>query len=247
MYYEKYFTTNNNNLKKIWLRIKEIINVKSKNYDIPTCIQVDNHNIIDPLKICNSFNYYFSNIADDVLKKRKYGGNKIFQEFLKTPLPNSFVFEPCNPMEVKELITQLNLTKVTGPNGIRTKILHLIKNEVCKPLSKIYKLSVTSGTHPEKLKYVNAIPIHKKGSRILLSNYRPISLLSNLNKIFEKIIYNRLFRFLEKYNCIYELQYGFRPKHSTTHALINITERILEALDNMKPVSGVFVDLPKGI
>ena len=129
-------------------------------------------------------------------------------------------------MEVKELITQLNLTKATGPNGILTKILHLIKNEVCKPLSKIYNLSVTSGTHPEKHKYVNTIPIHKKGSRILLSNYRPISLLSNLNKIFEKIIYIRLFRFLAKYNCIYELQYGFKPKHSITHALINITERI---------------------
>ena len=56
MYYEKYFTTNNNNLKKIWSGIKEIINVKPKNYDIPTSIQVDNHNIIDPLKICNSFN-----------------------------------------------------------------------------------------------------------------------------------------------------------------------------------------------
>ena len=148
-------------------------------------------------------------------------------------------------MEVKELITQLNLTKTTGPNGIPTTILHLIKNEVCKPLSKIYNLSVTSGTHPEELKYVNAIPIHKKGSRILLSNYRPISLLSNLNKIFEKIIYSRPFRFLEKYNCIYELQYGFRPRHSTTHALINITERIRETLDNKKPVSGAFVDLQK--
>ena len=62
MYYEKHFTTNNNNLKNIWLGIKEIINVKSKNYDIY---------IIDPLKICNSFNDYFSNIADDILKKRK--------------------------------------------------------------------------------------------------------------------------------------------------------------------------------
>ena len=66
-------------------------------------------------------------------------------------MPNSFVFEPCDPMEVKELITQLNLTKATEPNGIPTKILHLIKNEVCNPLSKIYNLSVTSGTHPEKL------------------------------------------------------------------------------------------------
>ena len=102
-----------------------------------------------------------------------------------------------------------------------------------------------SETHPEKLKFVNTIPIHKKGSRILLSNYRPISLLSNLNKIFEKIIFNPLYCFLEKYDCIYELQYGFRAKHSTTHALINITERTRVALDNNQPVSGVFVDLQK--
>ena len=129
-------------------------------------------------------------------------------------------------MEVKELISQLNLSKASRPNGIPTKILQLIKNEVCKPLSKIYNLSVMSGSHPLKLKFVNAIPIHKKGSRIIISNYRPISLLSNLNKIFEKLIFNRLFFFLEKYDCIYELHYGFSTKHSTTHALINITESI---------------------
>ena len=102
-----------------------------------------------------------------------------------------------------------------------------------------------SGSHPQRLKFVNTIPIHKKGSRILLSNYRPISLLSNLNKIFEKIIFKRLYSFLEKYECLYELQYGFRAKHPTTHALINITENIREALHSKKPVSSVFVDLQK--
>ena len=225
-YYKKYFTNNSNNLKKIWLRIKKPINIKSKNYDVPHCIQVNNNMLIDPNKICNSFNDYFTNIAGDILNERKYEGNKSFQEFLKTPLPNSFVYEPCDRMEVKELISQLNLSKASGPNGIPTKILQLIKNEVCKPLRTIYNLSVMSGSHSLKLKFVDATPIHKKGSRIILLNYRPISLLSNLNAIFEKLIFNRLYSFLEKYNCIYEFQYGFRAKHSTTHALINITESI---------------------
>ena len=61
--------------------------------------------LIDPRKICNCFNDYFTNIADDILNKRKYEGNKTFQEFLKTSVPNSFVYEPCDPMEVKELIS----------------------------------------------------------------------------------------------------------------------------------------------
>ena len=68
-YYENYFTTNSNKLKKIWLGIKEIINIKSKNYEVPTCIQVNNNTITDPIKICNTFNDYFTNIADDILNK----------------------------------------------------------------------------------------------------------------------------------------------------------------------------------
>ena len=88
-----------------------------------------------------------------------------------------------------------------------------------------------SGSHPLKLKFVTML------SQYILSNYRPISLLSNLIKIFEKIIVNRLYSFLEKYNCLYEFQYGFRAKHSTTHALINITESIREAFDGKNLVS----------
>ena len=60
--------------KKIWLGIKEIINIKSENYEVPTCMQVDNNNIIDSKKIYNSFNGYVTNIADDILNKRKYEG-----------------------------------------------------------------------------------------------------------------------------------------------------------------------------
>ena len=78
-----------------------------------------------------------------------------------------------------------------------------------------------------------------------ISNYRPISLLSNLNKIFEKIMFERVYSFLEDFHCIYEHQYGFRQKHSTNHALINITDKIQSALDNKSMAVGVFVDFQK--
>jgi hypothetical protein len=89
------------------------------------------------------------------------------------------------------------------------------------------------------------IPVFKKGSRLTVSNYRPISLLSNINKIFEKIIFNRVYSFLEKQKSIYEHQYGFRKKHSTIHALISITEKIRDALDNKSLAIGVFIDFQK--
>ena len=78
--------------------------------------------------------------------------------------------------------------------------------------------------YPDILKIAKTIPIYKKGSKLGVSNYRPISLLSNLNKILEKLMFNRVYKFLEDQKCIYNHQFGFRKKHSTVHALIDITE-----------------------
>ena len=81
----------------------------------------------------------------------------------------------------------------------------------------------------------------------MFSNYRPISLLSNVNKIFKRIAHKRLYSFLNKYNCIYELQFGFQAHHSTNHALLSLTETIREALVSKggKFACGVFIDLQK--
>ena len=133
----------------------------------------------------------------------------------------------------------------TGPCSIPTKKLKLISLEISEPLSWITNLCFETGVHPEKLKFAKKIPVFKKGSKLLTSNYRPISLLSNINKIFEKLIFSNVHKFLETKKSIYDLQYGFRPKRSTTHALINITERIREAIDGKKVACGIFVDLQK--
>ena len=114
-----------------------------------------------------------------------------------------------------------------------------------QPLSIIFNLSFSTGQYPDLLKIAKTIPIHKKDSRLLVSNYRPISLLSNINKILEKLMFNRIYNFHEKYKCIYKLQFGFRSKHSTNHALIEITESIRKVLDEGKFACGVFVDFQK--
>ena len=244
-YYKKYFAENKDNLRKVWKGIKEIINIKSKNYDSPTCLQVGDINITDPLKISNSFNDYFSSIADKILEKRKYNGNKSFRDFLANRITENFIFSNCDEIEVTTIISSLSTSKSSGPNGIPTHILHLLKNDISVTLTKIFNLSLSSGVHPDLLKISKTIPIFKKGSRLLVSNYRPISLLSNLNKILEKIVHNRVYTFLEDSQSIYSLQFGFRKKHSTNHTLINITENIRRALDDKKFACGVFVDLQK--
>ena len=244
-FFQNYFTRNGKNIKKVWEGIKQIVNVKSKRFNQPSCLTDKNNTITDPTDIANTFNNYFSSIADNLLNERVYNGNVSFREYLTNPLPNSFVIYPCDEKEVKTLIKQLQESKSLGPNSIPTSVLKLLQNEISLPLSQIFNLSFSSGIHPEKLGVSKTTPIFKKGSRLAACNYRPISLLSNLNKILEKLMFSRIYKFIEKYNCIYDLQFGFRAKHSTNHALINITETIRSALDNNKTVCGIFVDLQK--
>ena len=244
-YYDQYFSENKKNLQKTWDGIKEIINIKSKNYRQPTCITDNNKSVTDPKDISDSFNKYYTTIADDILAKRKYGGNKSHKDYLHNPLPNSFVIFECDQKEIEELISLNNGRKASGPNSIPTDILKLLKTDISIPLSKIFNISLKTGVYPDLFKIAKAIPIFKKGSPLEMSNYRPISLLSNLNKMLEKLMFNRIYRFLDKYDCLYKFQFGFRKKYSTNHALIKITETIRKALDDNQFACGIFIDLQK--
>ena len=102
-----------------------------------------------------------------------------------------------------------------------------------------------TGVFPSVLKTAKVVPVFKKDSKLNYSNYRPISLLSNIEKMLEKLMYKRLYAFLDYNNIIYDLQFGFRQQYSTSHALINITENIRKALEDGNIGCGVFVDLQK--
>ena len=84
---------------------KELVNIKTKNISTPTSIEIDNSYTSDPKLICNSFNNYFANIADDILKTRKFDGKKSYTECLNNPVPNSFVFDLCDASEVDAILS----------------------------------------------------------------------------------------------------------------------------------------------
>ena len=95
-----------------------------------------------------------------------------------------------------------------------------------------------TGVFPSVLKTEKVVPVFKKDSKLHYSNYCPISLLSHIVKILERLMYNRLCTFLNNNNIIYNLQYVFRQQYPISYASINITENTRKALDD-----GVFVDL----
>ena len=102
-----------------------------------------------------------------------------------------------------------------------------------------------TGVFPSVLKTAKVVPVFKKDSKLDYSNYRPISVLSKVEKILEKLMYKTLYTFCNSNNIIYNLQFGFRQQFSTSHTLINITETIRKALDSGDIGCGVFVCLQK--
>ena len=135
--------------------------------------------------------------------------------------------------------------KSIGPNSIPIKIFKLPSNDISTQFAELFSVSFSEGVFPSILKTCKVILIYKKDSQLNCSNYRPISLLSNIDKILERIMYNRLYKFLETNNLIYSLQFGFRQKHSISHALIHLTDKIREQLEKGNFACGIFIDFQK--
>ena len=151
---------------------------------------------------------------------------------------------PIECHEILEIVKQLDTNKSPSYDndvGIMKKAILLFVN----PLCNIFNSSLQRGVFPHKLKLAKVVPVHKKGDKNLLNNYRPISVLSTFSKIFEKLIYTRLMSFLSSKNILYNRQYGFRKTYSSYMALLDFINTISESFENKKILMGIFLDLSK--
>ena len=189
-------------------------------------------------------NNFYINIGKNVEEKIPKA-NKTFLHYLSNRNPFNIILNPCTNEEIKKYISDMTASKETGPNSIPTNLLKQFTDELTEPLVTILNKSLKEGIFPDILKLASVCPIYKKSDRTNCANYRPISLLSNLSKIFEKAMYNRMELFLSEFDIIYKLQFGFRKKYSTEHAILSIVEEIRKNLNNGVFSCGVFIDLEK--
>ena len=159
-------------------------------------------------------------------------------------MSESLFLDPVSESEIKERLISLKET-ATGYDEINTMSLKLSNNLIAQPLAHICNLSLTEGVFPHQLKIANVIPIYKSDDPMLFNHYRPVSLFCILSKDFEKIIYDRLLNFLERYKILYDKQYGFRKKHSTYMVLITLMDKLRNAIENGEYVIGIFLDFSK--
>ena len=147
--------------------------------------------------------------------------------------------------DILKIIQNLNPNKAHGPDKISIRMIKICGKSLCKPLEMIFKSCIKKGEYPSEWKKANVVPVHKKGDKQLLKNYRPISLLPIFGKIFERIIYNNIFEYLTTNKLISDNQSGFKPGDSCVGQLLSITHEIYHSLDNGLEVRGVFLDISK--
>ena len=243
-YYNDFFQKNLKNIRNTWKGIKSLISNSECGLFIPQTIYSNGTTSSEPNDIANSFNSYFCTVAKEIQSSIRYSF-KCFQDYLNSNFDMSFFISPTDSTEVSDIISNLTTDKSEGPNGIPTKILHLLKNDISHIFADLFNKSFSTGVFPSALKIAKILPIHKKGSKLECNNYRPISILSNLDKMLEKLMHKRIYSYLETNNIIYNLQFGFRKNYSTTLALLSLTDDINYQLDNGKFGCGIFIDFQK--
>ena len=144
---------------------------------------------------------------------------------------------------IAPLSNKAKAKKNAGHDDISTFYLKKLSSVVCYPVSKLVNMSIETGIVPNSMKIAKVIPIFKSKERDDFTNYRPISLLPALSKILERVIYKRLYNFLNLNNVLNTSQYDFRSGHSTVHAVTEFVQHVIEAIEKRESTIGIYLDL----
>ena len=147
--------------------------------------------------------------------------------------------------DIAKIIQNLDPNKTHGRDKISIRMLQLCGNSICKPMGLIFQQAMESGSFPSEWKKGNVVPIHKKDDKQCFKNYHPISLLPICGKIFEKLIFNEIFKFFIENKLISPYQSGFKPGDSCINQLLDITHEIYKSFGDGFEVRGVFLDISK--
>ena len=193
--------------------------------------------ISDKQDIANQFNTFFANIGPNLSKKIPKHQDKSMESYLKENILCFFNFELVEQDTVIKIIKRLNAKHSSGHDNDSTILLKEISPLISSPLTLILNQSLTTGIFSDRLKVAKIIP--------LFDNYRPISLLPAISKVFEKAVFLQLYDYINKNELFFKGQYGFRTLHSTETASLEITDIITKELDRGKLPIGIFLDLSK--
>ena len=164
---------------------------------------------------------------------------------LSQPISASFYLYPITVFEILKIITSIKSTNSCGLDDIPPKILKLLSDTTLGALAHIFNLSFVTSKYISAFKFAKVTPIFKKGYRQIVSNYRPISILSAFSKVIEKAVFKRMIGFINANHILSNFQFGFRPLHFASFACNFLNNLISECFNNNNTVLSIFLDNTK--
>ena len=241
-YYKNVFRMYSSNLKKNWQTINDSLNRRNGRRDFPQEFQLANGTLIsEPKHIANAFNDFCINVGDT----GPFNTNVDFNQYMPVQPNCNLTFQPITVDITSRIIDSFKPKTSTGVDCISNKLLKYVRNVISEPLTIIINQMLNMGVFPDLLKISKVIPIYKKEDDTMFSNYRPISLLPSISKIFEKVIMEQLTTYLNKNNLIHKHQYGFRKNHSTEYASLHIVDYLNYEMDKNRTPTNIYLDLSK--
>ena len=235
-----------NQSKAIWKLINRIISKKKRTKNVINRLKLDNGSFVENSKeIANTLNKYFVCIGPSLAEK--LGQSEIsFESYLRDSPVNSFYISLTNQYECGKVLDSFSNSNCEALDKISPKLFKLGAVAMAKILPTLINKCFSQGYFPNCLKIAKVTPIFKEGDKDEMGNWRPISIISCIAKVIEKLVKKRLISFLNKNNILSDYQFGYRSQHSTTHAILNISDNISNNIDNRKHTVSIFLDLSKG-
>ena len=240
--FQEKFSFYKNDNKNTWKTLKDVIGKTKINENrLPKKKALENKEITEQKVAAVKFNEFYVNVGPNLASKILQNSNDY-----KSHLPDIttlFAEQNLTEQELEEAVASLKPNKSPSCDSIYVNVIKAIYKELKRPLLYIFDQSLKSGIFPDKLNIAKVFPICKSGKKYIPSNYRPISVLPCFSKILERIMYSRLYNYLNENEVLNDKQFGFRAGHPTEHAILELIDQVSNAFGNNNFILGVFIDL----
>ena len=214
--------------------------MNKKSYSNDISLTLNSELVADEIKVASTFSDYYRDSTDSLLVNSVPHPSMCYNERVK----KNIYFYPIREAEVRTTINKLKENSM-HTSQIPTRLLKLIAPALAQVLTPIFNKCVELGVYPDLLKFGEIIPIHKKGDKRKVENYRPITILHPFSKIFEKIIHNRLVDYFNKFSILSDRQFGFTAGRSIHHAVMSFQYDAYLADHSNLCFGAVFIDYSK--
>ena len=223
--------------RKAWSQLNRYLGRKVDKSTVS--IQENGRLLTSNSTIVNAVSSHFSSITS-VISNPRHGPPATFE-----PAHTTFKFSTIEEEDVTDILRSLKVNKATGADGISARLLKLTAPSISNSLTLLFNHSLQTGSFPDEWKHANVTPVPKSGDKHLVQNYRPISVIPVIAKVFQTLVHKQLYNYLNTNSLLNPVQSGFRPMHCTQDVLLKTVDDWRASLDLGKLVGAVMIDLSK--